>query len=199
VTTRGFKTNHQRDISVETNKIKHDSKGFTLVEVMCVLMLLGLIVTMVCTHFNSSAMIANSAADDLVSSVSLIQSAYNSYNQDKGMPPAADGTGNALGNSAFVPVYLFIPRPASGFDGTYGVTGYFLGYQTGQASPNNGSYICARANVTGNDPTFQAIVKASTILSANKFFYNTSCPATTNMGTPTGATQVIITEWMTRT
>ena len=159
---------------------------------MAVLVLLGIASTMVVSNFNAVGVFSANASDDLVSSIGSIQSAYNSYQQDKSAVPTG------LADSSFIPQYLFIPRPATGFDGTYGISGYVLAYMTGQASPNNGTYVCARANVNGNDSTFQAITKAAAKLSADKFFYNTSCPATANMTTPAGAATVYVTSWITR-
>lgn len=176
--------------------MKHFNKnrGFTLVEIMLALTLVTLASVLLMGVVNYSDRTARNNASQITTAFAAIESAVNRYWNDKnGVYPTG------LTDSTFVPTYLFIPALPASFDATYGTNGFYFGQQTGQASPNNGYYVCARANVTGaSDPNWLTAGFIGNYLSAQKYFYNTSCPATSNMGAPAGATTVLYTMWLTR-
>ena len=133
------------------------------------------------------------ASTDLGSDIGLFQNTFAEYHNALGTYPSG------LGDSTFVPAYLQPPPAPDGFDRTYGTSGFTLAQQTGQVSPNNGYYLCARASVSGaSSALYQGIKNTGTRLSSSQYFYNTSCPATTNMADPAGAATVYPTYWFFR-
>ena len=181
-------------------KVNNKMAGFTLIEVMATLVLLGLVTALSVQHFMPVDSFSTESAGSLTGTLGSIQGAYNAYVNDKNQLPAFGSNNNALEDSSFVPVYLFIPRPPSGFDSSYGVSGFQLGQRSGQDTPNNGVYICAKApSVTATSVPYRAIVKSAAALSANKFFYNDSCPATSSFTSdPSSASDVYVTCWIVR-
>ncbi len=174
--------------------------GFTLIEVMATLLLLGLVTALTVQRFMPADSFSTESAGSLTASLGSIQGAYNAYVNDKNGQPAFGTGNNALGDSSFVPAYLFIPRPPGGFDSEYGSSGFVLGQRSGLATPDNGVYICAKAaRVTATSTPFRGILKAAATMSATKFFYNDNCPATTSLvRDPTVATDVYVTSWIVR-
>lgn len=173
-------------------KLKNDS-GFTLVEVTIAIILVGILVTISLSKINWNNKISSGVSSQIISCFGEIETAYGLYLSDKNTSPTG------LADATFVPIYLAVPPAPTGFDSSYGTSGFILGLQTGQASPNNGYYIATRVIVSGtNDPKWNGIIQASNQLPTTKFNYNTTTPAITNMGAPAGATTVYLTYWITR-
>lgn len=170
-----------------------NNRGFTLIEILVVLALVGMLIAITTGLLNYSGWMVNSESSDLVGSFESIDTAYLNYVNDKNTAPTG------LNDATFVPTYLFPPIAPSGFDRSYGVSGFNLGSQTGQAAPNNGDYVCARAIVSGAGATeYKAIKAAALSMPSLKFFYNTSCPSVSNMADPGGTATVYVTNWFTR-
>ncbi len=181
-------------------RIMTRNSGFTLIEVMATLILLGLVTALSVQRFMPVDSFSTESAGSLTGSLGSIQGAYNAYVSDKNQPPAFGSDNNALGDSSFVPVYLFIPRPPKGFDSGYGISGFVLGQRSDHSTPNNGVYICAKAaGLTATSVPYRAILKSAAALSANKFFYNYNCPATSSLASdPSSASDVFVTCWIVR-
>lgn len=172
--------------------MKND-KGFTLIEILIAVTLLSVATALLLGTVNYQDRAARNTADKITTDFGAIEAAFNNFYADK------SGYPTGLGDVTFVPLYLFVPKAPSTYDGTYGTNGYNLGLRTGQASPNNGYYLCAKASVTGAaDTNWLATTYIGQRLSPNKYFVNTSCPATTNMAAPGGAATIYLTIWLTR-
>lgn len=170
-----------------------NSYGFSLLELVLTITLMSLAIAITASIVNFNSTTVTTTCDDLMNSLTSIESAALNYSSDKSIMPSS------LTDTAFVPTYLFPPKAPKTFDASYGTSGYYLAQQTGQTSPNNGYYVCARATVTSStDTAFAGILAASEKMSAAKFFYNTTCPATSNMATPSSSTTVYTTYWFTR-
>lgn len=169
------------------------NKGFTLVEVIVAITLVSMLIAVSMSKFNFGSKISDNTATEMIAALSEIETSYGLYLQDKNASPTG------LGDATFVPVYLMIPKVATGFDGAYSTGGFNLAERTGQAAPNNGWYIASRVAVTGvSDTRWNAILNMSSRLPSTKFFYNTTVPAVTNMAAPAGAATVYATYWITR-
>lgn len=172
---------------------RSSKSGFTLIEILIAMTLLSVMVAITVTAVNYSSNVSAATSGQLMAEFNDIESAFNQYMSEKNAAPSG------LGDSTFAPTYLFVPQVPNGFDNTYGTTGFNLAQATGQASPNNGWYICTKVAVTGAaDNNYIAIKKIASQLSTQKFFYNTSCPATTNMADPSGAATVYTSYWIMR-
>ena len=174
------------------NPIKNNN-GFTLIEVMIVIVLLSALIATTISSINMTSSLVQNNSSSIMSAMSEIETSYGMYLNDKNTSPTG------LTDVTFVPIYLMTPNTIQNFDSAYGTNGYVLAQQTGQAVGNNGWYIAARANVGGSkDIAWQGIVQAATKLSLYKFFYNTAVAAVTNMAPPAGASTVYVTYWITR-
>lgn len=169
------------------------SKGFTLVEILVCMTILAIMISLMFGIVNYSNQTVNNNAAKVTNDFGAIEAAFVNYFSVKGTYPAS------LTDATFVPIYLFTPKAPTSFDTTYGTNGYFLASQTGQASPNNGYYICAKLTAaSSSDPLWLTLTTIGQTLSAQKFFYNTACPATSNMAAPSSATVIYPTIWLTR-
>ena len=161
-------------------------KGFTLVEIMVALALLGMAVGIMINAFNMKDATSANIATRVMNDMNSIEMAFNNYLSDKGEYP--DCATNGLADTNFAPAYIFPPKPPTGFS-------YLLKKTTTQY------YICGTIAVSGaTDPDFLAL-KTNIPLHApiGKFFYNTSaCPFTANMADPAGAATVNFTYYFIR-
>lgn len=170
-----------------------NNKGFTLVELMVVITLIAFVVAISVNYTNYDDRAARNNASKLIADFTTVEGNVGVYQAEKGIYPTG------LTDASFVPSYLFVPIPPTSWDVSYGTSGYFLAQRTGQAAPNNGYYVCAKTTITGaTDTNWLAMGYVAEKLSSNKFFYNTSCPATVNMGAPGGAVTLYATYWITR-
>lgn len=168
-------------------------RGFSLVELMLCITVMGLLTVMMGSKINWSPWKISGISGQLIGDFSSIEAGFRNYWDEKGVYPAN------LSDATFVPGYLFVPIAPSVFDTAYGVSGYLLGQQTGQPSPNNGYYICAKVVVANaEDPRYRALEKVAEQMSMNKFFYGAACPAVANVAVPAGATTIYPTYWITR-
>jgi len=176
----------------QSKMLPHNSKGFTITEVLVAMTVLSALVALSTTNINSSKYAVETISGGLMAAFSDISLSMTNYQNEKNSMP------NGLSDSTFVSYYIFPPTAPDGFDKTYGVYGYNLALQTGQVSPNNGWYVCAKTTVSGaNDVKWLAIKQTATNLSPQRFFYNTSCPTRTNMANPASSTTVYVTNWIT--
>ena len=167
--------------------------GFTLVELLVSLTVIAIMIALSVNVINYSTSQTNNISNELLAKYGEIESAFNTYMTEKGTTPTG------LADSTFVPTYLFTPISIKGFDSSYGTTGFSLGQSTGKTSPNNGWYVCTKVVVEdSSDVKYSAVVKAASQLSAQKFFYNTSCPSLSNMAEPSGSATVYPTYWIMR-
>lgn len=181
-----------------TMTLKNNKKGFTLIEILVVIMLLSSLVAITVKNFSVGSSLIDSSSATLMSAMGEIETSFGLYLSDKNQTPATT-TLTGLTDTTFVPAYIMVPNAVQRFDATYGTSGYLLKQQTGQAIGNNGWYVSTRVTVSGSsDIAWQAITKTASKLSVNKFFYNTSVPALTNMAAPSGTTTVYVTYWITR-
>lgn len=179
------------------NRLRNE-KGFTLIEVMITVILLTALVAMSVKSYNTGSSLVDSSASNLMGAMGDIETNFGLYLSDKNQTPTST-TLTGLTDTTFVPTYLMVPNTVQRFDATYGTSGYVLAQQTGQPVGNNGWYIASKVAVTGStDISWLAISKAASKLSLNKFFYNTTVPALTNMAAPAGAATVYVTYWITR-
>jgi len=168
-------------------------KGFTLVEILICMTIIAIMISLMFGLVNYSNQTAQNNAAKLTNDFGAIEAAFVNYFSAKGLYPAS------LTDATFVPIYLFPPKAPTSFNGAYGTNGYFLGSQTGQASPNNGYYVCAQVTaVSASDTSWLTLTNIGQTLSAQKYFYNTTCPATSNMAAPSSATVIYPTIWLTR-
>ena len=170
--------------------ILNNKKGFTLLELTVVIMILGILIAITTDKSNISNAVTNSNQANIVSTFVAIESSFNDYYSAKSAYPTG------LADATFVPSYLTPPRPPTGFDTTYGTGGILLANQTGQPVNQNGHYISLKTSVTGQDIIWNSIAAAGAKLPATKFFYNTTAPALTNMTAPAGAATVYLTYWI---
>ena len=170
-----------------------NNNGFMLMDFLIALGLAGALLTIAVNFVDFSSISADRTKSSLLSSFTYIESAALNYQNEKGAMPTS------LTDNTFVPIYLHPPKAPTGFDGSYGVDGFNMALRTGQASPDNGYYVCAVVSVTdASDPRFVGIKRLSESLSSSKYFYSTACPATTNIADPAGAATVYATYWLTR-
>ena len=170
-----------------------NKNGFTLIEILIAMTIMTVLISLSVAAINYNSNIVNNTANELLSKVSDIEAAFNQYVADKNNPPTG------LTDATFTPTYLFTPLAPTGYDQTYGTSGFTLAQRTGQASPDNGWYVCAKVTVPNSgDPKFQALKKIATMVSPQKFFYNTSCPATTTMADPAAAATIYPVYWIMR-
>lgn len=169
------------------------NNGFTLIEILISITLLTVLILISASYMNYNPMLISSEANQLMSGYADIEGAFNRYVSEKNANPTG------LTDATFVPIYLFVPMPPGAFDTTYGTSGYTLTQVTGQTSPNNGWVICNKIGVSGaTDLNYLAVKKAASSLSAQKYFYNTSCGATSNMADPGAAATVYTNYWISR-
>ena len=167
--------------------------GFTLVETVVAMMLVTVVIAMTIPHIPQNIWQPSAITTDLGSDILLFQESFTNYNEATGSFPTG------LGDTTYVPAYVSPPPAPAGFDLTYGMSGFFMGQQTGQPLPNNGYYLCARASVPGTgSAVYQGIKNTAAKLSSTQFFYNSSCPATGDMADPVGAATVYVTYWFKR-
>lgn len=170
----------------------HNQKGFTIPEILVAMTILSALVAVSVTSIDSTKLGADNISASLMAAFSDISLSIINYNDDKNTMPTG------LDDPTFVSYYIFPPAAPKGFDTSYGVNGYNMARQTGQVSPNNGWYVCARAAISGaNDVKWQAITLTARNLSPERFFYNTACPSRANMAAPGAATTVYVTNWIT--
>lgn len=169
-------------------------KGFTLIELLVVITLLATIMAIMVSSKSMSNYAASNTANKIGSDLALIQNGATTYNTDKNAYPTG------MTDATFVPTYLFAPMVPAGWDATYGTNGYFMGLQSGQATPNNGEYVCARANNVGSavDLNWLAATLITQQYAPTQYYVNTSCMAVANMAAPVIPTTVYITFWITR-
>jgi prepilin-type N-terminal cleavage/methylation domain-containing protein len=168
-------------------------RGFTMVELLISLVLFGVLIALAVNAYNFTLPVKQNIASHLLSDCSTIEMAFVSYNNDKNTYPTG------MTDSSFVPVYLHAPIAPEGFDTAYGKSGYTLAKQTGQASPNNGWYICTKVTVdNSDDPKWQAMSIIDEKVSKDKFFYGSACPALSNASAPSSPTTIYPTIWLTR-
>jgi len=173
------------------NGTLHNSKGFTLLEVLAALTVLSLLYAVTATNVNPSKYAADTISGELMVSFADIGQSLQNYQNEKSVFPTG------LNDVTFVSYYIYPPVAPNGFDRSYGVSGYNLALQTGQVSPNNGWYVCVKTTVSNaNDVKFLALKKTAANLSASRFFYNTSCPAYSNMSDPAASATVYATNWI---
>jgi prepilin-type N-terminal cleavage/methylation domain-containing protein len=171
----------------------NSKKGFTLIEILIAMTLLSLLVAVSISALNYNNNVVAGIANDLMSKLSDIESGFNMYVNEKNIPPTG------LSDTTFAPTYIFAPVAPQGFDATYGTNGFNLAQRTGQTSPNNGWYVCAKVAVSdATDLKYLAIKQVASKVSPQKYFYNTSCPATTNMTDPVAAATVYSSYWISR-
>lgn len=167
--------------------------GFTLIEILIAMTIMTILISLSVASINYNSNVINNTSNELLSKMGDIEAAYNQYMADKNSPPSG------LSDSSFTPAYLFTPVAPTGYDTSYGTNGFTLAQRTGQASPNNGWYVCAKTTVSGiEDPKYQAMKKIAALVSPQKYFYNTSCPATSNMADPSAAATVYSNYWIMR-
>ena len=153
---------------------KCNNNGFTLIEILIALTIMTMLIGLSVSAINYSSNLVNNTSNELLSKMGDIESAFNQYSTDKNAPPAG------LTDATFAPTYLFVPNTPVGFDQAYGTNGFNLAQRTGQASPDNGWYICTKTSITDqNDMKYQAIKKMASNLSPQKFFYASACPRAT--------------------
>jgi len=174
--------------------MKRKNQGFTLVELLVVVTLLSGVMVIMLGSGSFQNWSAQNAAARITSDFSTIENAFIDYNADKNAYPAS------LTDPTFSPQYLFAPQVPNGWDNAYGTYGYVMGHQTGQVSPNNGYYVCVRANgVAGaSDQKWQTMLLMGQQYSPAKYFINTSCPSVSNMTAPAFPSTVYATLWLTR-
>lgn len=166
--------------------------GFTFLEVLVSLSILSALLVLATTNVSSEKYTVETISGGLLAGFSDISLSLNNYQSDKNAMPTG------LTDATFLSWYIYPPTAPNGFDTSYGVNGFNLAHQTGQPSPANGWYICAKTTVSGSrDVKWQAITQTAQNLSTEKFFYNTACPARSNMAAPGGATTVYVTNWIT--
>lgn len=169
-----------------------NAKGFTITEILVALTVLSALLAISTTNINSAKYAVETISGELMSAFSDISLSMGNYHNEKNAMPAG------LNDPTFVSYYIFPPIAPNGFDTSYGVNGYNLALRTGQVSPNNGWYVCAKTTVSGaNDVKWRAIIQTATNLSPQRFFYNTACPSRSNMASPAGSTTVYVTNWIT--
>lgn len=168
-------------------------RGFTLIEMLLVITLIGGVLAILSTGLRWGERHAEQVASQLMSDFAAIESAVLSYEEDKNSYPAG------LGDATFAPAYIFPPVVPTGFYTAYGVSGYNLDLRSGQPAPDNGYYICAKVSVPkATDAKYRAIKLVAGKIATSKFFYNTACPADSDMADPAGAATVYATYWITR-
>ncbi len=169
-----------------------NSKGFTFLEILVALSILSALLVLSTTNVNSEKFTVETISGGLLSGFSDISLSLTNYQSDKNAMPTG------LDDTSFASWYIYPPNAPNGFDQSYGVNGFRLAHQTGQPSPQNGWFVCAKATVSGpTDVKWQAITQTAQNLSSGKFFYNTSCPALSNMAAPGGTSTVYVTNWIT--
>lgn len=167
-------------------------KGFTFLEILVALSILSALLVLSTTNMNSEKFGVETISGGLMSGFSDISLSISNYQAEKNTMPTG------LDDPSFVSWYIYPPSAPNGFDQSYGVNGFQLAHRTGQPSPENGWYVCAKATVSGpTDVKWQAITQTAQNLSAERFFYNTTCPARSNMAAPGGTSTVYVTNWIT--
>jgi len=173
--------------------IKNCDRGFTLIEILVVITLIGVIMAVMVSSGGLQNMSAQNNSSKMVSDLSLIQNAFGNYHTEECAYPTG------LADATFVPTYIFSPPVPTGWDAAYGTNGYLIGVQTGQAAPNNGYYVCARVSVLdATDPNWKATTLMALQFAPTQYFVNTSCTAVTNMAAPAGEATAYVTFWLTR-
>lgn len=176
-------------------------KGFTVIELLIAITLLGLVIALTISAVNWKSSKAADIATKLGADFTSIEMAFSLYQNNTGSYPTG------LSDTNFVPAYLFPPKGDSTVvDTTWQQNGYYLGQQTGQATPNNGYFVCTKLGVA-NSSDVRYIALATNMNGqspSSKFYFNTSdCSsnggaATTNMSAPSGATTIYAVYWLTR-
>lgn len=170
------------------------NRGFTLIEVVIVIVLIGIAATIAVMSINLAPIDAKGAAAQVKSDLATIEIAMASYNQRYNNFPAG------LTDATFVPAYLMPPRINALFDSAYGTNGYQIDSRTGQPAGQNGYFVLIHTTVTGaTDEKFLALKKLAAQLPPTKFYYNTTAPpAVSNMADPAGGAAIFGTYWVTR-
>lgn len=145
-----------------------DKNGFTIIELLIALSILGLVLSLTISNVNWKDRKAADMSTELMGHLTSMELAVSLYfNNTNGYP-------TGLGDTAFVPSYLFAPRAPVGFDRTFGVGGYYLGQQTVDATTsNNGHYICGSVTLTtgATDARYVALTKVAEKTPTGKFYY----------------------------
>lgn len=106
-------------------------------------------------------------------------SAWTSYKKAMGSPPST-----ATWAADLTPSYIFAPQAPSGFTWSYGTNG-------------SGGYWFCLGNASANKTGYLALNRLTTLYSAQRYFVNNSCGATSNMAAPGSyPTAVRATYWM---
>lgn len=171
-----------------------NKKGYSAIEVIIVLAIIGLIVSLTISNFSGLKLTQKQAINTIVADLSTIQTSALKFQIDKNIVP------DSFGTSGFTPEYLMVPRITKQFDSSYGTGGYNLGKRTGQSSPNNGSYVCFRKQFDGDNKDYidAVMTDIEELLQTQKFYYNTSCPSTSNYSSLSTNDFVYGTYWISR-
>jgi prepilin-type N-terminal cleavage/methylation domain-containing protein len=170
----------------------NNNKGFTLVEIMVVIILLTSLIAMTVTNLDMSSSMVHNGTSNIMASMSEIEASYGLYLNDKNVSPTG------LTDTSFVPIYLMIPNTIQNFDSTYGTSGYVLEEKTAGLAGTRGWYVASRVTCKSTDITWKSIVNAGTKLSSDKYFYNSAVAALSNIAPPAASTTIYVTYWITR-
>ena len=163
--------------------MKH-SKGFTLIEILLVLMVIGMIISIMQSNMNYAGIFRQDYVNDYLSDVTDMEISVSNYLSDKEKYPEGevdndlDGAQerelkNFLTDTTFVPDYLFPPKSPGNFDQDFGRDGYFV-----TQAASGAIFVCARVKeVAEGDLSYKAIVELADKLPDYRFTASsTKCP-----------------------
>lgn len=155
--------------------------GFTAVELLITLSVLLFVIGISVSAINYGDRATKNTATDVLNALTAIETAFNTYQLDKGAFPSG------MADSTFVPSYIFTPKPADGFDA------YSLANSSGKY------YICATTSgaATAADVPYKALTTIASKVSVDKFFVSNICGATSAVA-PTGSSAMSGTYWLNR-
>jgi prepilin-type N-terminal cleavage/methylation domain-containing protein len=148
-----------------------DRKGFTVIELLIALSILGLVLSLTISAVNWKDRKATDISTELMGHFTSMELAVSLYHNNTSAYPVS------LADANFVPSYLFPPKAPVSFDRAFGNAtgggGYYLGQQTTGIA--KGYFLCA--HVTGiadsSDAKFIALTMVKEKTPTGKFFYNT--------------------------
>lgn len=173
----------------------NSSRGFTVIEALLVILLLASAVAITISNIPVDDYVINENSSTHISVVTDIEMGLNNYLQrGDGFPEDSNADANLLDENSFVPRFVFPGKGPSLADKTYGVNGYVF------SSNNDGWYVCFRhVDVTEGNHAGGVMAVMKNKLATGKFFFNTSCPATSDTTLTTTPATVYGTYWIMRT